>query len=230
MGHFPGADLEALELASLGLVHDLRTPLSAAASAFHVLEALLGQGDNDTRFFRETVRMSLRRASQLVDEWQQVVTPDGRRQNSTQTTDLRWLCLDVLAELGLGNNTQVEIALDPLPVVNADAQKMRLVFRNLFTNALQCRRQGIPLRIAVGSQRSGAHHHVHVRDNGRGMSSLQCARIFEAFWRIPGTPGSGLGLGLHLVKRIIEAYGGRVWATSRRGAGTTIHFTISSAS
>jgi signal transduction histidine kinase len=217
---------EELELASLGLVHDLRNPLSAAAGAFHVLEALLGQGDEDTRFFRETVRRSLSSASEIIDGWRELIaaTCTGERM---RPVDLRRLVAQVATELNMDSGHAGDLlTVCRLPTVVAQRQKIRLALHNLLENARLYRRDGIPLQVVVGSGRRRGHHFIFVRDNGRGIPSAHQSTIFEAFRRVPGSPGTGLGLGLNLVKRVVEQHGGNIWLDSRVGVGTTFYFTL----
>jgi len=217
---------EELELASLGLVHDLRNPLSAAARAFHVLEALLGQGDEDTRFFRETVRKSLRSASEIVDGWRELIAATCTGE-PMRPVDLRRLVTQVATELNMDSGEAGDLlTVCRLPTIVAQRHKIRLALRNLLENARLYRRDGIPLEVVVGSRRRRGRHFIFVRDNGRGIPPAHQPTIFEAFRRVPGSPGTGLGLGLNLVKRIVEQHGGSVWLDSTVGVGTTFYFTL----
>jgi signal transduction histidine kinase len=212
---------ENLELASLGLIHDLSSPLGAAAGAFRVLEVLLGQGDQDTRFFRDTVRASLRDASTVVHEWRRLLAT-AYAQEGAATVDLHELVVDLRTELGMDDVLTVE----RLPQACVQREKMRLVFRNLLDNARRHQRPGVPLRITVGSKRHQRRLCVFVHDNGRGIPPAYQASIFEPFRRIPGRNEGGLGLGLYLVKRLVAQHGGDVWLRSREGVGTTFFLAL----
>jgi signal transduction histidine kinase len=217
---------QEVELASLGLVHDLHHPLSTAAGAFRVLEALLGQADEETRFFRETVRRSLRNASNIVNGWQEVLAAASRPEQR-RVVALDDLVKQVLVDLDLqpGQGFQ-RCSIDSLPAMSVQAEKLRLVFRNLLENARLYARANVPLALVIESRRCRGGHCISIRDNGRGIPHRHRARIFEPFRRIPGSPGAGLGLGLNLAKRVVEQHGGKIWITSRVGTGTTVHFTL----
>ena len=217
-----------VELVSLGLVHDVRHPLSTAAGAFQVLEALLGQADEETRFFRETVRQSLHNASNIVQSWQEllaaVAQPEERR-----AVDLGNLVRQVLSDLGMQRGRGYErLSIGPLPAISGQPLKLRLLFRSILENARRYGRENVPLVLAIDSHRRRDAYCISIRDNGRGISRQHRARIFAPFRRIPGSPGMGLGLGLNLAKRVVEQHGGKIWITSRVGRRTTVHFTLPS--
>jgi len=105
-------------------------------------------------------------------------------------------------------------------------EKIRLVLRILLDNARLYSRDDAPLKVVVGSRRHRGRHCIFIHDNGRGIPAAYQPTIFEAFQRIPGSPGTGLGLGLNLVKRVVEQHGGSVWIESRVGVGTTLYFRL----
>jgi signal transduction histidine kinase len=104
-----------------------------------------------------------------------------------------------------------------------DPDKIRRVFLNLIENAI---RYGKRVRVDITGD--GRSRSVSVSDNGPGIAPQHLERIFEKFYRITEDtrPGKGSGLGLPIAKDIVEAHGGRVWAESRKGEGSTIHFTL----
>ncbi len=223
----PLPTLGAAEIEALGLLHDLRSPLSAAANAFRVLEVLIAQPDDEeTRFFRDTVRTSLRHAWHVVEEWHEALgvssptAPPGR-------SDLRSLCGEVLEHLDLGRS-QASIRLESCPAVGVPPAVLRVVLRNLLSNALRHRRAGVPLEIMIGGAHRGRLVELYVRDNGRGMPPSHVERAFRAFWRGETGP-TGLGLGLTLVQHIVAQRGGQIRIDSRHGAGTTVSFTLPAA-
>ena len=69
-----------------------------------------------------------------------------------------------------------------------------------------------------------------VTDHGKGLPTEELTRIFDKFYRSGGTPGPGLGLGLTLARGIVEAHGGKIWATATPGGGLTVQFTLPIAS
>jgi PAS domain S-box-containing protein len=116
-----------------------------------------------------------------------------------------------------------------LPAVLADVAQLGMVFQNLIANAIKFRSEEPPY-IQISAERSGMMWKFAVRDNGIGIDPNFHARIFEIFQRLhtrdkyPGT-----GVGLAIVKRIIERHGGKIWVESEVGRGSTFYFTLPAA-
>jgi PAS domain S-box-containing protein len=113
-----------------------------------------------------------------------------------------------------------------LPLVHGNDVLLALLFQNLLQNSLKYRSQQKP-RITVSVVSDGETCTVSVADNGIGIAAGDLDRVFEAFARAaPGGAGSGSGIGLATCRRIVERHGGRIWAESAPGAGTTVRFTL----
>ncbi|MDW8245272.1 MAG: HAMP domain-containing sensor histidine kinase [Sandaracinaceae bacterium] len=122
-------------------------------------------------------------------------------------------------------NIEIVVRSEPgLPMARFDEQSLLIVFMNLLDNALKY--GAPPFEIEVSSK--GHHLVVKVRDHGPGIPREHHRRIFERFFRIP-RPGSnvrGSGIGLAIVKHVVEAHGGRVWVEKADGGGAVIGFTV----
>jgi signal transduction histidine kinase len=116
-----------------------------------------------------------------------------------------------------------EVVRQALPSLNADITAIGQVFSNLISNALKYAKPGRPARIVVGGETSNGLAHYWVRDNGAGIPASARPRLFQVFQRFHPDLASGDGMGLAIVKRIVEHHGGRVWAESEEGVGTTFH-------
>jgi light-regulated signal transduction histidine kinase (bacteriophytochrome) len=112
-----------------------------------------------------------------------------------------------------------------LPTVDGDATQLSQVFQNLIGNAIKyCRETP---RVTISATREGAEWLFSVRDNGIGMDAADAERIFGIFQRAhAATEYPGTGIGLAICKRVIERHGGRIWAESCVGKGTTFKFTL----
>ncbi len=126
---------------------------------------------------------------------------------------------------------RIEISVGPLPSVFADTQKMRHIFDNLLNNACKYVGDKKPARIDVGGEVNGTTVKFFVRDNGVGMDERQRARIFQLYHRGPvqeveGAVQDGHGVGLAIVKRIVERYGGNIVVKSAAREGTTFEVTL----
>lgn len=108
--------------------------------------------------------------------------------------------------------------------VNVDAVKIEQVLYNLVENAVKYSPPGTEVR--VFGQRDKQNFRVGVRDRGIGISPADQRRIFELFTRLPGSGKKGVGLGLVVCKRLVEAHGGRIWVESQPGKGSTFLFTV----
>jgi signal transduction histidine kinase len=119
----------------------------------------------------------------------------------------------------------VDIAPD-LPVVRADRRRLLEAVQNLVENAAKFTAGERDPRITIGSRRDGDETVFFVKDNGRGIEPRFLEKVFDLFEKLdPGVEGTGVGLAL--VRRIVEAHGGRAWAESEgSGRGATFCFTL----
>lgn len=125
----------------------------------------------------------------------------------------------------------LRVAAD-LPTIVAERMRLRQVFQNLLDNAIKYMLQSTTRRIELTWERTGGELHFMVSDTGSGIAAEDLPQLFQMFRRGTRTLGdkasriAGRGVGLATVKAIVESYGGRVWAQSQLGAGTTMHFTL----
>jgi signal transduction histidine kinase len=118
------------------------------------------------------------------------------------------------------------IHAEGLPVVRGDAPQLAQVFQNLISNSLKYRRAAVPPRIDIRSEHQNGEWITVVRDNGIGFDQQYAERIFGLFKRLHKDEYPGTGLGLAICQRIVERYGGRMWATSKDGEGATFYFAL----
>jgi signal transduction histidine kinase len=121
---------------------------------------------------------------------------------------------------------RMSLEVEPdLPRVSGDPERLLQVLSNLIANALRFTERGG--RITIGAQRSGDELEVRVTDTGAGIAAANMPRIFERYWTVRGnSPKGGTGLGLAIARSIVEAHGGRIWAESEPGKGSTFRFTV----
>jgi light-regulated signal transduction histidine kinase (bacteriophytochrome) len=113
-----------------------------------------------------------------------------------------------------------------LPTVRGDEAQLAHVFQNLLSNALKYRNSGAAPDIRISSQMGDRRWIISVADNGIGFEPQYKERIFGLFKRLHKDDYPGTGLGLAICKRIVERYGGRIWADARPGDGATFHFSL----
>jgi signal transduction histidine kinase len=111
-----------------------------------------------------------------------------------------------------------------LPEVDGDPRQLRRVLQNLVGNAVKFRAQA-PLRIEVSALRDSQEWVVTVRDNGLGVDADQASRIFGMFERA-NREVDGVGIGLAVSRRIVEAHDGRIWVERAGDGGSAFRFTL----
>jgi PAS domain S-box-containing protein len=113
------------------------------------------------------------------------------------------------------------LELGPMPPCLGDADQLGQAFSNLLDNAIKYRSKDRPLRISVRGTLKGREAEYLVEDNGIGIPAAQLEKIWELFYRLDPADGvGGEGLGLTLVRRIVDRHGGRIWAESEPGRGS----------
>jgi signal transduction histidine kinase len=116
---------------------------------------------------------------------------------------------------------------DPLPAVTVEHSQITRLFLNLISNAIKYRAPDRRPHIHISASRiDDCRVTVMVRDNGRGFSLEYAETIFEPFTRLQKDEHSGSGVGLTICRRIVERSGGRIWADSEPGQGSTFSFTL----
>jgi signal transduction histidine kinase len=131
--------------------------------------------------------------------------------------------LEMLA--GSVQQSGADVTVDELPVISGDARKLRQVFLNLISNALKFADDSPVVRVSAEVQ--GETAIFAVADNGIGMDPEQAELIFQPFRRLHGEEDyPGTGIGLAVCERIVEQHGGRIWAQSAPGQGSTFRFTL----
>jgi light-regulated signal transduction histidine kinase (bacteriophytochrome) len=118
------------------------------------------------------------------------------------------------------------ISTEPLPTVRGDASQLAHVFQNLLSNALKYSQAGVPPQVCVAVEQDAGSWIVSIRDNGIGFDPQYAEKIFGLFKRLYKEEYPGTGLGLAICKRIVERYGGRIWAEGRPGEGATFYFSL----
>jgi signal transduction histidine kinase len=121
------------------------------------------------------------------------------------------------------------IEVEALPRVDVDAPLFQQVFVNLLSNAVKFTRDVPTPRVRVRASAQGQDVVIEVSDNGAGFSAQSAASLFQPFQRLHGGAYEGTGLGLTIVRRIVERHGGRVWAEGRVGSGAVFFIALPSA-
>jgi PAS domain S-box-containing protein len=196
--------------------HELQQPLHSVVQM--LVRAIDGAPDRGALL--ETALSSARRLQDSIEgllRYASVGEPETRAISADEVVDQA--VADLSLELG---EAGAELVRRPLPSVQADAAQLRAVFHNLLVNAVRYR-SSEPLRVEIGTVDAA----IYVRDNGRGVDPRDNERIFQLFRR--GTSAGeveGVGIGLALARRIVEAHGGKLWLESEPGEGATFFLSL----
>jgi signal transduction histidine kinase/CheY-like chemotaxis protein len=213
---------------ALGMVaHDLRNPLGIVMMG---ASALLQRGGSS--YAQRTAERVLRAAQRAVTLVRDLVDVSlieaGQFRVQTHPLEPARLVLAALdAQQELVGRASIILATDlapDLPMVEADEERTLEVLDNLIGNAVKFTRVGGT--ITVGTSAVGEEILFWVRDNGEGISTDHFDHLFDRFWQARKHDRRGAGLGLTICKAIVEAHGGRIWAESQAGQGTTIFFSL----
>jgi light-regulated signal transduction histidine kinase (bacteriophytochrome) len=124
-------------------------------------------------------------------------------------------------------NRKVDFVIHECPPTFADSHLIKIVFRNLLSNALKFTRICENAKIEIGSMTEDGHTVFFIKDNGAGFDMKYADKLFIAFQRLHRAEEyEGSGIGLAIVQRIIHRHGGRIWAESEIDVGTKFYFTL----
>ena len=204
--------------------HDLKAPLRGIANLSQwIQEDLTDDITDDIRNQFDLLRGRVHRMEGLIDGILQY-SRIGRVKSIIETVDLNQLLEDIVDLLAPPPTVAIDIVPN-LPHMQTERVHLQQVFQNLIGNALK-HGQRPDLRIAVDYSDGGSYHEFSVRDNGPGIAAQYHEKVFVIFQTLASRDKvEGTGLGLSLVKKIIELHGGQIWLESAEGAGATFHFT-----
>ncbi len=152
----------------------------------------------------------------------------GKTNLTLTHTDMNDIVSGVVSEVRMSYpSTQTKVTIKSLPEADCDATLMRQVWLNLIGNAFKYSSKKERPKIEIGYQTNDGKGCYYIRDNGAGFDEEYGEKLFKMFQRLhSGFEYEGTGVGLAIVKRIIEKHGGSIWAESLLGEGATFYFTI----
>jgi signal transduction histidine kinase/DNA-binding NarL/FixJ family response regulator len=213
----------------LGVVaHDLRDPLSAISMTAYLLretdlpsekrqeqlEGLIRSAEQMDRLIQDLLEVACLEAGQLSVDLQPVAV-------APLVAEARELMAPLAAEKGLEIRSEAPVGL---PTVSADRHRLLQVLSNLIGNAIKFTSPGG--RVVLGAEVHNDSVRFAVTDTGPGIPREHLPRLFERFWQATKADRGGAGLGLSIARGILEAHGGRIWAESEVGVGSTFFFAV----
>ena len=224
--------------------HDLRTPLAAIKEALALLtETASGQLDERQRRYLTVAREEIDRLNRMVDNLVEVSRMDSDKvvlnSDAVDLPELLSTAIESLSLLVSRRNLVVERSIpSDLPPVMGDRDRLLRVFNNILDNAIKNSPPGGKIRVDIGIVDPGSsvlaqmgilpgsgYVEVTVSDHGPGIPAEALDRIFGRFECVD-PHGPGIGLGLAIVRTIVEMHHGKVWAESTLGQGARFHFIL----
>lgn len=211
--------------------HELRTPLATIKGYATMMIGYFPRLSSDeTRNYLKAIDGATDRLTKLVDNLLDTARMEvGLLKLEKTTSDISKLLREAVTEANIRTEHH-HIEMRPagrLPGVNIDARRIRQVLDNILDNAVKYSRQGT--EVLVSARRAGRELVISVTDQGPGIPPDEQTRVFDRMYRIKQrlTPGvEGMGLGLSICRRLVEAHGGRIWVESESGQGSTFCFTL----
>ncbi len=212
------------------VAHELRTPLTSLRMALHmVLEEVAGPLGGKQAELLYTARGDCERLQSIVDDLLDLTRiRAGRVEVQTVSMSSKALVDAAVAEMqDHAHSAGVRLAVrldEPILPVRADPERVSLVLNNLIANAV--RHSPVGATVTVSTAPAPGLVRFEVKDEGPGIAKEFLERVFEKFFRIPGTRGEGIGLGLYISREIVQAHGGELGLQSEPGQGSRFWFSL----
>ncbi len=209
--------------------HDLREPLRVVNIYTQLILRCLGEQDSPISEYAGFVREGITRMNALIDDLTKFTRVVLNEEQTIESADLSASLKDALSLLQKSiAESEAVVSVDVMPRVRGNAVQMAHVFQNLLSNALKYRKKEVRVEIHVSAQPNGNQWIISIEDNGIGFEEEYADQIFGLFKRLHNHEYPGTGVGLAICTRIVERYGGRIWAEGRPGEGATFRFSLPS--
>ena len=201
--------------------HDLRNPLAAVRMSLELVRDELGANDEPALAdLIERAARGIRRMDDMIGDLMTFARIGAIREPTV--VDLGQVVREVLVKLGDAAGAD-QVRTGVLPSVRGDAAQLRVLFRNLLTNAVKFSPPGAPVTVSATSLDTGWR--ISVTDQGPGVPEEHRDRVFEPMVRLD-TRAPGTGIGLATCRRIVEAHGGRIGVAENPDGGASLWFEL----
>ena len=211
------------------IAHEVNQPIAAAIMNAGTAQRVLARQPPDLELAGEAIDGCLKdtqRAAEIIDRIRALVRKTPERKEDLKINET----ISDVIEFARGeiskNGVELRITLaEALPIIRGDRVQLQQVMLNLIINAVEAMSQTTEGRreLVISSQSAADSVLVAVRDSGQGLPESALERAFEAFYT---TKSNGLGMGLPICRSIVEAHGGRLWATANVPKGAAFQFTV----
>ena len=210
--------------------HDLRNPLNVIVNCAYVLQKTTFEGSEGERVRKsaETVLRSTDRMTRLIADLLDLAQIQaGKLAVDKQPQNIEGLIhegVETLRSLATAKNLRLDGMSSEGLRVQCDRERVLQILSNLVGNAIKFTPEGGS--IFIDARAMGHEAQFSVRDTGHGIAEAELPHIFDRFWQAQSNNRAGIGLGLSIVKGLVEAHGGKPWVESQLGVGTTFFFTL----
>jgi len=209
--------------------HDLKSPIvSIHGFSTMLLNEYRDKLDEEALHYLDRIQYNINQMERLIQDLLEL-SRVGQVVNPFENVDVGKIVQTALSELQYQwEEKGIEIVVAPnLPTLYCDRARIVQVFTNLIGNAIKYMGDNPHPRIEIGYKDQGNQHLFFIRDNGIGIDKAYHEKIFDLFYTLKEVQGvEGTGVGLTIVKRIIENHQGQIWVESEKGKGSTFYFTI----
>jgi two-component system sensor kinase FixL len=207
------------------IAHDLKSPLRGIGSiADRLIRKYTDTLDNEGKDQLRLLIVRVRRMSEFIDgilRYSEI----GHVVTEQQDVDVNALLTEVIGEIVIPDNFEITIE-QTLPTIRCERLRLKQVFQNLLSNAVKYMDKP-KAQIRIGCTEEDGSWKFSVADNGCGIKEQYFEKIFEIFQTLSSRDKTeSTGIGLTIVKKIVELYGGKVWVASKIGEGSTFFFTF----
>ena len=206
--------------------HDLKSPLrSIDALTAWLKEDYENLFDNNGKNTLNLIRDNVEKMDTLITGILEYSTI-GKNQLEVYNVDVNNLINDILNTIQVPEH--ISVTKSNLPIIQGDKYRLQQLFQNLIGNAIKYSDKDKGT-INIGVEDKDNYWQFYIKDNGKGIEETYFNKIFKTFEKLENNPDSS-GIGLSIVKKIVELYGGKIWLESQVAIGTTFYFTLKKSS
>lgn len=202
--------------------HDLKSPLrSIDTLTYWLKDDYSDKFDDNGNNHIKLIRNNVEKMDTLINGILEYSTI-GKNRTEVYDVDTNKLIDDILDIMQIPE--KITVTKSTLPIIKGDKYRLQQLFQNLISNAISYndKDQG-EVEIGVSDQKD--YWEFYVKDNGKGIEDVYFSKIFKTFQKLENNPES-TGIGLSIVKKIVDVFGGKIWLESTVGTGTTFYFTL----
>ena len=207
------------------IAHEIKTPLTAIKTYVDLMrKEKLGKLTKLQKEKLEKVAKNIEKMTKLIDDMLQIPTIDAKelelRKELFEVKDIMEKIVDDVKEMAREKKQKISVDVEPGLTIFGDKNLIEKAIKNIVTNAIKYTPE--KGKISIKAMREGNYAHIQISDTGKGIEKSELEKIFEPFY----SRGGGAGLGLAIAKNVVESHGGKIWAESVVGKGSTFHIVL----